>query len=169
MARNMRVQMRGLENFNRALRRAASGDLMRQYRIWLEAVGMEFLSMVQDEIVRLRVVNTRLLLNSFSRGDGDCVFKITNRGLKLEVGTNVEYARYVNDGHNANPQGVEKRWVPGYWNGDEFVYDRSAKTGMLLKQQYIEGSHYFDIAQSAFESILGQLLERKLQRYLNTF
>lgn len=79
---------------------------------------MEFLDLIQDEIIRTETTDTRWLLNSFQRGHSENVWSISNGGLTLEVGTNVNYATYANDGHMQN-----SRFVPGYWKGDRFVYE----------------------------------------------
>lgn len=126
--------MSEIREFFQSMERAAKGDFKKDMEEWLEAVGTDFLRVVQDEIVRRKVLDTRLLLNSFTKGDGGNVWELSDGDLTLEVGTNVEYAGYVNDGHWTNPKGVQRRWVPGYWEGDRFIYDPSAKTGMLLKQ-----------------------------------
>lgn len=165
--KNIKADFSELKGFVQRLNDAANGDLKKQYNIWLEAIGMGFLGIIQDEIIRLEVEDTRRLLNSFSRGNSDCVFEMDSTGLKLTIGTNVEYAGWVNDGHWTNPPGVAKRWVPGTWQGKTFVYDKNAKTGMLLKQHWIEGYHYFDVSITIFEKILTVSLERNLNEWLN--
>ena len=135
----MRVDIRGLSAFRRRLKAATNGELHDKYNVWLEAMGMQFLDVVQDEIIRLGVVDTRRLLNSFDKSDSGCVFNITNNGLTLKVGTNVQYAQWVNDGHKLRGH--------GWW----------------------EGYHYFDVSLSVFERIFKASLERKLQEWLNTF
>ncbi len=139
MAKTFKVDIEGLKEFSQKLEEAASSDLIKQYNLWLEAAGMEFLDLVQDEIIRLKVVDTRRLLNSFGRTDSDCIFELTDKGLKLEIGTNVEYATHVNDGHNLKGG--------GWW----------------------EGYHYFDISVKVFEKILAASLEKKLQEWLDEF
>ncbi len=133
---NIKVDIRELKAFAQKLKKAANEDLRKQYNIWLEALGMEFISIVQDEIIRLRVVETRRLLNSFSRGNSDCVFEITDQGMSLMIGTNVEYASWVNDGH----QLANGRWWEGY--------------------------HYFDISIAIFEKIVAASMERKVKKWL---
>ncbi|WP_373325627.1 HK97 gp10 family phage protein [Sporomusa paucivorans] len=139
MAGKSKVDIRELKRFAAKLEKAADGELKRQFAVWLEAVGMEFLGVVQDEIIRLGVVDTRRLLNSFSRGNSDCVFRIRDDVLVLDVGTNVEYAAEVNDGHKL-PNG---RWWEGY--------------------------HYFDLSIAIFEKILPASLEKRLQEWLDEF
>ena len=58
----------------------------------------------------------------------------------INVVNDMPWSEWYNDGHNLNPPGVAKRFVPGYWSGDNFVYDPSAKTGMMLKQRFIKGA-----------------------------
>ena len=139
MAKTFKVDIEGLKEFSQKLKEAAGGDLIKQYNLWLEAAGMEFLDIVQDEIIRLKVVDTRRLLNSFTRSDSDCVFELNDKGLKLEIGTSVEYSTYVNDGHNLKGG--------GWW----------------------EGYHYFDISLMVFEKILVASMEKKLQEWLDEF
>lgn len=139
MTKIIKVDIHGFKEFTDKLKSAVSGDLKKHYDLWLEAAGMEFLGIVQDEIIRLKVVDTRRLLNSFGRGDSDCIFKLSNGGLSLEIGTNVVYAAAVNDGHK------------------------------LRNGKWWEGYHYFDISLSIFEKILTASLEKKLQEWLDTF
>lgn len=167
MAKGIKINIEELKRFSQKLEKAANAELKKQYAIWLEALGLEFLDVVQDEIIRLGVVDTRRLLNSFDKSDSECVFEMNNQGLSLVVGTNVEYAAWSNDGHWLNPKGQEKRWVPGHWTNKGFQYDKSSKTGMLLKQRWIEGYHYFDISKVVFEKILAVSMEKKVYKWLN--
>ena len=106
MAKNARSDFSELKKFTKALDNAANKDLKREYNVWLEAIGMAFLGIVHGEIIRLGVVDTRRLLNSFHRGNDDCIFELNSTGLVLKVGTNVEYASFVNDGHWTTAEGV---------------------------------------------------------------
>ena len=120
--------------FIKRLNNAASGDFKNELTLFMQGLGSEFLRIVEDEIIRRKVMDTRLLLASFHEGGEDNVWEVSDQGLTLEVGTNVKYAGYVNDGHWTNPKGVDSRFVPGRWEGDRFIYDPSADTGMVLKQ-----------------------------------
>lgn len=155
--------------FIQRLRQAASGDFKKELETFMEGLGTEFLRVVEDEIIRRKVMDTRLLLASFHEGGDGNVWEVSDGGLSLEVGTNVEYAAYVNDGHWTNPKGVSRRFVPGTWEGDRFVYDPGAKTGMVLKQHWVEGSHYFDSAVRIFEKMFPDILEAKLQDWINSY
>ncbi|WP_203363184.1 HK97 gp10 family phage protein [Bacillus sp. REN10] len=157
------MKIRGLKQFMKQVEKAADRDLKKEFGIWLEGMGMDFLALIQNEIIRTETVDTRRLLNSFSRGDSESVWSINSGGLTLEIGTNLKYASYANDGHFQR-----KRFVPGYWRGDRFVYDPGANTGMMLREKWVEGSHYWDNALVIFERIFERSLERRMQQWLDT-
>lgn len=158
-----------LNHFFDLMEQAGNGEFKKELKRFMEGIGNEFLRIVEDEIIRKNVLDTRLLLNSFHKEAANNIWIIQNDGLTLEVGTNVEYASYVNDGHWTNPSGVATRWVPGSWNGDRFVYEPGAKTGMLLKQKWVEGTHYWEGAIRIMEQMLPEFLERKLERWINDY
>lgn len=149
--------------------KAASGDFRKELELFLEGIGNEFLRIVQDEIVRRKAIDTRLLLASFQKGSEGNVWQIGNGGLTLEVGSSLEYAKFANDGHWTNPKGVEQRFVPGYWKGDRFIYDPSAKTGMVLKQHWVEGKPYFDSALRILNRMFPEMLEEKMQEWIESY
>ena len=63
-------------------------------------------------------------------------WKRTNpMGGTMDVYNNTEYAAHVEWGHRQ-----KKRWVPGHWNGNHFVYEPGAKTGMMLKERVVSGA-----------------------------
>ena len=157
------------DDFIKRLKRAAKGDFKKELNLFMQGLGAEFLRIVEDEIIRRKVVDTRLLLASFQQGDVNNVWEISAKGLTLEVGTNLKYAAWVNDGHWTNPRGVEMRFVPGYWKGDRFIYDPRANTGMMLRQQWVEGAHYWEGTVKIFEKMFPEILETKLQNWLNDY
>lgn len=161
--------MREFREFFQRMESAAKGDFRKEMELFLEGLGNEFLRILQDEIVRREVVDSRLLLASFEKGSDGNVWELTDDGLTLEVGTNVTYAGYVNDGHWTNTKGVERRFVPGYWDGDRFIYDPSAEGGMMLKQHWVEGKHYWESALRILDKIYPELLEAKLQQWLDSY
>lgn len=159
-----------LRRFVERLNQAGRGkEFEKELSRLLDAIAVEFLSYVQDFIIQAGSVDTRLLLNSFQKSGEGSVFIAQEGGLQIEVGTNVEYASFVNDGHWLNPRGVDMRWVPGEWQGERFIYQPGAKTGMLLKQKWIEGSHYFDDAIRLMERMAPQFMERKMQQWLEQY
>ena len=160
------IDAKQIERFIKKLRDAANSDFKKQLAVWFEAAGIDFLDVVQDEIIRLQVVDTRLLLNSFQKGGKDGIWVSSDGGLTLEVGTNLKYAKWVNDGHYTNPQGQSFRFVPGIWSGDKFIYQPGAKTGMVLRQKKVPGKPYWDNAVKIYEKIFEQAFQRKLEDWL---
>lgn len=152
-----------------ALEAAARGGFRKELELFLEGLGVEFLRIVEDEIIRREVLDTRLLLASFHKGDGNNVWDITDGGLTLEVGSTLKYAGYVNDGHWTNPKGVARRFVPGYWEGDRFIYDPEAEGGMVLKQKWVDGKPYWDSALRILDKMLPEFLDAKLQEWLDNY
>lgn len=163
------IDLSQISSFVERLNSAAQGDFKKELSLWMEGIGEEFLRIVEDEIIRREVVDTRLLLNSFQRGAADNVWVIAEDGLRLEVGTNVEYAAYVNDGHWTCKKGEIGRFVPGTWSGDKFQYDPGAKTGMYLKQQWIDSKPYFNSAIIIMEKMVPELLEAKLEEWMGKY
>ena len=89
--------------------------------------------------------------------------------MTLTVGSTLDYAQWVNDGHWANPSGVAVRFVPGSWSGDRFVYSPGAKGGMILRQQWVEGYHFWEAGLRIIEQMIPKFLETKLQQWLDTY
>ena len=171
MARNsvFTFDFSDFNEFFKLIEKMGKRDFKKAIADWFESCGFEFLSVVQDEIIRRKVVDTRLLLNSFQKGEDENVWEIKDGGLTLIVGTNLEYVSYVNDGHWTCKKGEKSRWVPGVWNGRKFTYKPNAKTGMLLKQRYIEGAHFWESAIRIFERIFKVSIERKMERWRNEY
>ncbi len=163
------IDMSEVRDFFSRVERAARGDFKNELKLFLEGLGNEFLRVVQDEIIRRQVMDTRLLLASFEKSADGNIWRLEDGGLTLEVGSSVDYAKYVEDGHWKNPRGVDKRFVPGRWQGDRFIYDPGAKTGMVLKQGWVEGKHYFESALRILDSMYPELLDRKLQEWLDSY
>jgi len=169
LSKYVEVDTSAMSGFLDNLERAARGGFRKEMELFLEGLGVEFLRLVEDEIIRRKVLDTRLLLASFHKGDGNNVWDISDGGLTLEVGSSLEYAGYVNDGHWTNSKGVQRRFVPGYWEGDRFIYDPSADGGMVLTQKWVEGKHYWDSALRILEKIYPELLDKKLQEWLDNY
>lgn len=117
--------------------------------ILLQRMGTIF----QSEIIPNVPVDTSRLVDSiFVFGDGipqDYV----------EVGTNVEYALYVNDGHIQH-----KRFLPAdkltVGGKAKYLKDSSAK-GIMLKEKYVQGSFFME---KGFTSA-----KPRLERLINSF
>lgn len=148
---------------------AGNGDFKRALSTFLEGIGLEFLRVIQDEIIRRKVMDTRHLLKSFHKGDGDNVWELSEGDITLEVGTNASYATYVNDGHWTCEKGQAMRFVPGHWDGDRFIYDPNAKSGMMLKQKWVQGTHFWESGLKIIEKMLPELLEKKVSEWMESY
>lgn len=155
------ITTRGFREFSAKLNRMANG-LDRNVALWLEASGFQFLEEVQNQIISLAVVDTRLLLNSFTKGDGENVWRSSDGGLTLDVGTSVSYAKVVNDGHQQ-----VRRFVPGRWEGHSFEYDPHAPTGMMLTAKFIEGRPYWDNAIAIYERMFQTAFDRQFRQWVH--
>lgn len=121
---------------------AAGGDFKRDLAVFVDGLGYEFLRILQDLIIKRKVSLSGQLLASFEKGGEGNVWDLSDDDLTLEVGTNVEYAKWANDGHEKVnpdtpgafflPDGRLARFVPGHWivRGDgksEFIYSGHAE------------------------------------------
>jgi hypothetical protein len=152
------IDVSELESLFDCVGAAGSGDFRKEAETFLKEIAENFLQIVEDEIIRKNAVDTRLLVSSFQ--------ELSSGGLTVEVGTDVTYASYVNDGHWTNPKGVKTRWVPGRWSGERFVYDPGAKTGMLLKQEWVSGKHFWESSLRAIEKLIPGFLEKRMNEWL---
>ena len=169
MSKHVSIDLDEYREFFEQVRSAAKGDFKEELAQFLEGLGNDFLRILEDEIIRRKVMDTRLLLNSFHKGSTDGVWLLDVDGLTLEVGTNLDYAAYVENGHWTNPKGQSGRWVPGAWEGDRFIYDPEADTGMYLKQKFVPGKHYFDSALRILDTIYPKMLEERMQEWLDRY
>lgn len=97
---------------------------------YVDAMGYTFLGEVRREILRQQLVDTRLMVNSFQKGGLSNVWERTKTAI--EVGSAVEYVKYVNEGH----------WT---------VNNRS----------FVPPTHFFDNAYRITERILEADLQKK--------
>lgn len=65
----VKIDVSELKGFIGKLDKAAQGEFKKELTNFMEGIGNEFLRIVQDEIIRKQTVDTRLLLNSFSKGN----------------------------------------------------------------------------------------------------
>lgn len=131
----------------------------------LEEAGEEFLNIVQSAIEGAGNVDKGRLLASFTKGRPGNIWVLNTGGLTLEIGTNVEYAKWVNDGHRQQPG----RFIPGYWEGNHFRYSPGAKTGMVLKASFVAGSHYFDRSVQIFERMFPEMMDKSFEQFFRRY
>lgn len=167
--RHVDIDMKEFTDFFGSLERAAKGDFRKEFETFLEGLGDEFLRIAQDEFIsRNKNTGYGQLLASLTKDDKYNIWRYTDDGLTLEIGSSVEYAGYVNDGHRTSAEG-KTRFVPGYWQGNRFIYDPESKEGMVLKYHWVNGLHFWEAAIHAMEKICPELLEVKLQEWLDNY
>lgn len=63
------------------------------------------------------------------------------------------------------------RFVPGYWKGNKFIYDKKSETGMVLKAGWVNGRHMLQKATDSVdrqkERIIEKMLEAELKKIFN--
>lgn len=140
--RMIELDLSDYRRFFERLGAAASGDFKQELAVFIDGMGFEFLRILQDLIIKRKVSLSGQLLASFEKGGEGNVWDLSDDDLTLEVGTNVEYAKWANDGHEKVnpdtpgafflPDGRLARFVPGHWivRGDgksEFIYSGHAE------------------------------------------
>lgn len=72
MSSVVEIDMSEFKEFFGSVEKAAKGDFRKEFELFLEGLGNEFLRILQDEIVRRKVLDSRQLLASFEKGaDGN--------------------------------------------------------------------------------------------------
>ena len=66
---NVQFNLGEYDEFFERLRQMAGGDFKRDFQLFLEGLGYEFLRLVTDEIIRRQVKITSLLMESFEKGN----------------------------------------------------------------------------------------------------
>lgn len=158
------IDVSELENFARQCD-AASQELKPYAAKTLDEIGEEFLEIVQENIMAAGNVDTRLLISSFSKGSGNGIYELDMGNLTLTIGTHVEYAKWVNDGHKQQPG----RFIPGVWSGSRFTYVPGAKTGMVLKASKVEGSKFFDKSVQVLENMFPELVDKAFEQFFRRY
>ena len=156
----MPIDTAGLQSWISKIERAQAA-LKPEAADALEEIGEKFLDMVCDEIMAANNVDTRLLLSSFHRGSANNIWQMNSGALTLTVGSALDYAKYVNDGHRQQPG----RFVPGVWSGSRFTYIPGAKSGMVLKASFVAGSHFFDNAETRIQ----RTMDKEIQEFFDKF
>lgn len=114
--------------------------------VLLKKMGMIYLSEVKPNVP----VDTSRLVDSIS---------IFGEGIPqdyIEVGTNVEYALYVNDGHVQH-----KRFLPASSltvGGKKKYLKNENQKGIMLSERYVQGSFFMEKGMQSAKPRLGRLI-----------
>ena len=79
--------------------------------------------------------------------------RATGNDLSIAIVNRLPYADYLEDGFFQ-----EKRWVPGHWEGDTFVYTPGEKTGMMLDDRWVPGNHIVRTSKERAHNALAKKL-----------
>ena len=80
----------------------------------------------------------------------------------IEVINSSEYSSYVEYGHRQKPG----RFVPGYWQGQRFIYDPNADGGMVLKQGWVKGRFMLTMSEMELQAQAPAIIEKELKKFL---
>ncbi len=119
-------------------------------------------------IVATNAVDTGILWNSLSRGvKGNVwVYNGSTGKFSLCVGSNVSYAKFVNDGYTIHTP----HWVPGTIDGNgKFIYHSGAKTGIWVKPRVYKGIKFFDVGFEEMKKEAPEVVRYELERFAAQF
>lgn len=154
MRKSLYLDISELERMAERLRQLSKRDVIDFIR-WL-------LPKIQQEIigkVKLRTpVNSGDLRRRWQPGE----IRITGNVIEAEVINDLEYASDVE-------YGFRSHFVPGYWEGNTFVYSKGAKTGMQVGPPggRVPGRFMLKISLEEMERELPTYLDEKLQAFLD--
>lgn len=137
--------------FNKALDERIIERFMRDFLL-------EMAFRAERKIKKRTPVNTGHLRRNWKVG----TVERHGNALVVEIYNPVDYASFVEYGFRAH-------WVPGYWKGKTFVYDRNAKTGMYVgpKNGWVPGRFMATISMQEIERELPRYLERRVMGLLD--
>jgi hypothetical protein len=107
------------------------------------------------EVIPYVPVDTSRLVDSIS------VFEDGIPQDYVEVGTNVHYALYVNDGHVQH-----KRWVPAekLSAGGKAKYLKAGAKGIMLKERYVNGKFFMEKGMNTAKPRLNNLVNSFMEQ-----
>lgn len=80
----------------------------------------------------------------------------------ITVINGLRYASYVEYGYRQQPG----RFIPGYWDGERFIYNPDEEGGMVLKNICVGGRFMLTISIQELERMAPVLLEKRLLEFL---
>ncbi|MFP3390607.1 HK97 gp10 family phage protein [Brevibacillus sp. SIMBA_040] len=167
------VNKKDLEKLYRRLKKRSKTEVTAAMENVSRKAGFQVLRGAQDRVP----VDQGLLRSSLSVGDQNNLFNFSLQGSRAEitVGSNLEYARYIEEGYTQKAG----QFVPGYWRGDQFRYDPAAYEkylseksagnnpslfdyGMVLTGKRIPGVRYLSKSREEVDSIMEELVKEEL-------
>jgi len=143
MAREFERLVQKLENLG--------ADIQQEAKRALQIEGQK----IRRDAIKLSPVNTGYLRGSWYTN----VIKRTSEGWEKEVGNSSEYASFIE-------KGFRSHFVPGYWVGNSFAYDRNAGKGMFVggkQNTFVQGKYMLEKATQPSERRVYNYLNRRIQ------
>jgi hypothetical protein len=130
-------------------------DLVDKWEAKKEILLTRMANIYHSEIIPLVPVDTSRLVDSIFVGGID--------GDEIEVGTNVKYALFVNDGHVQHRRFLPCRKVTA-GGKTRFIYSKGSKTGIMLQERYVAGVHFMEkgmtSAKPRLENLINSFMEQ---------
>jgi hypothetical protein len=127
-------------------------DLVDKWEAKKEILLKRMANIYHEEIIPFVPVDTSHLVDNIFVGGID--------GDEIEVGTNVEYALYVNDGHVQHRRFLPCRKVSA-GGKTRLIYSRGSNTGVMLSERYVAGAHFMEKGMTNAKP--------RLERLVNSF
>lgn len=156
MARWGKVDFKDLKKLQKRMQKFEKVDA--------EALCIEIAKNLAQRVYRSAVKRTPVKSGELRRAWS--VSEVVNVGgatYEIEIINSMEYASYVEYGHRQQPG----RFVPGYWQGNEFIYDPDSNTGMVLKVSWVKGRFMLTKAEQMVDSKKEKIIEKMLLEKLN--
>jgi hypothetical protein len=106
------VDMEEMDKFVQDIE-ALAYNTKSQIEAFVAYFAKDFLNEVKSEIERRNIVDTGNLLKSFNKNDENNIWEVSAGGLSITVGSILDYAKYVNDGHTTCKEGEVSVLSPG--------------------------------------------------------
>lgn len=154
MARWGSCDFRQLEQLNKQIEQMLDADV----DTFFQTAAKDLASRLLTQVVKRTPVVYGTLRNAWA------IIPVGQRGTHYTIAliNNLVYASYVEYGHRQTPG----RFIPGYWQGDRFVYDTNAQGGMVLKKSWVEGRFMLTISTQELEQQAPAILEAKLYDFI---
>lgn len=143
--------LEGFDEWMQHMIRVVNQQLPRLLELWCEALALQLMTMVAEKTP----VDQGALRNSFTSagagvdGDGSVYLKTTTGdGVEIIVGSNIEYAQYVETGHRTRGSGLD--------------YDAAKQAG-----KWVEGAHMLEDSWHEFEPEALRWLEDRVGEVMN--
>lgn len=117
----MKIDLKNLKQYKKNLQ-GMKKDIPRLLAKMAVAEGNKFVKEAVRITDREKIYASKTYERSFSREDKA---RVSNGKISIGVGNYANYSGYIE-------KGFRSHFVPGYWKGNVFVYDPTAKKGMIV-------------------------------------